>query len=243
MPSRPTAYQLKRLVLYPRILYGRFRHRGEAWTQVLDVTNYRKDIYRFIGDRMADPSLIHSPGRVGAGLILDVGAFDGEWATEVAERYPDATIYAFELSPPTIDRLRSTLPEDGRIEVFPFGLAGSNRTESISRMGAGSSIHRIGEGDQIDTGTLRDVAEVWRELDLGQVSGMKINIEGGEYELLSRMAETGLLPKVDTYLIQFHEWMRGSHRMRREIRRELAKTHRPTWDYRFIWERWDRIES
>ena len=77
MPSRPTAYQLKRLVLYPRILYGRFRHRGEAWTQVLDVTNYRKDIYRFIGDRMADASLIHSPGRVGAGLILDVGAFDG----------------------------------------------------------------------------------------------------------------------------------------------------------------------
>jgi hypothetical protein len=72
---------------------------------------------------------------------------------------------------------------------------------------------------------------------------MKINIEGGEYELLSRMAETGLMPKVDTYLIQFHEWMRGSHSMRREIRRELAKTHRPTWDYRFIWERWDRIES
>jgi FkbM family methyltransferase len=243
MLLRPTAYQVKRFFLYPRILYGRFRHRGEPWTQVLDVTNYRRDIYRFIGDRMADPGLIHSPGRPGASLILDVGAFDGEWAIEVAERYPDATIYSFELSPPAIERLRSTLSGRRRIEVFPFGLAGSNRTEPISRMGAGSSIHQIEAGDQVDPGRLRDIAEVWSELDLGQVSGMKINIEGGEYELLSRMAETGLLPKVDTYLIQFHEWMRGSHGMRREIRRKLSETPRPTWDYRFIWERWDRIES
>lgn len=243
MPSRPTAYQVKRFFLYPRILYGRFRHRGERWIQVLDITNYRRDIYRFIGDRIADPSLIHSPGKAGPGLILDVGAFDGEWATEVAERYPEATIYSFELSPPAIDRLRATLPEGGRIEVFPFGLAGSNRTEPIFRTGAGSSIHQIGKEEQVDTGRLRDIAEIWSELDLGQVSGMKINIEGGEYELLSRMADTGLLPKVDTYLIQFHEWMRGSHGMRREIRRKLSETHRPTWEYRFIWERWDRIES
>lgn len=69
---------------------------------------------------------------------------------------------------------------------------------------------------------------------------MKINIEGGEFELLERMAEVDLLPKVDTFLIQFHEAVRGSHRRRRRIRKALAKTHRNTWDYYFAWERWDR---
>ena len=41
-------------------------------------------------------------------------------------------------------------------------------------------------------------------------------------DLLERMAETGLLRAVDTYLVQFHEWHPGAYRRRRGIRRALA---------------------
>ena len=77
---------------------------------------------------------------------------------------------------------------------------------------------------------LADIERVWRELDLGTVNLMKINIEGAEFPLFERMMDSGLLDKVDTYLIQFHEWHPGAYRRRRRIRKALAKTHKPLSD-------------
>jgi hypothetical protein len=87
---------------------------------------------------------------------------------------------------------------------------------------------------------IRDIHSVWESLALDRVDLMKINIEGAEFPLLERMAETDLLPRVDCFLIQFHEWHPGAYHRRRKIRRELSKTHRLVWDYHFIWEKWQR---
>ena len=84
---------------------------------------------------------------------------------------------------------------------------------------------------------LRDVIEVVGGspvLDL-----VKVNIEGGEFELLDRMYEVGLLAKTRTVLVQFHEFGPDAYRARRRIRRHLSERHRETWGYPWVWERWD----
>ena len=169
-----------------------------------------------------------------------MGAYRGDWSREIFERY-GCGIYAFEPNPETFRELEAAT--ENRWQNLPYGL--SDRTEEVrfSLKGMGSSaFNRRNEEDSLERtpAQLKAVDQAWCDLGLEQVDLMKINIEGGEFPLLERMEETGLLAMVDTYLIQFHEWHPGAYRRRRRIRHALAKTHQLVWDYHFVWERWER---
>ena len=86
---------------------------------------------------------------------------------------------------------------------------------------------------------LRDVVEVLSELQLTKIAVLKVNIEGGEYELLDRLHAAGWLARIDTLFIQFHEFAPGAYRGYRRSRRWLSQHHEPTWRYPWVWERWD----
>ena len=77
---------------------------------------------------------------------------------------------------------------------------------------------------------LRDVVDVFKELDIGNVDLFKLNIEGSEYAVLDRMIETGLISRVRYLQVQFHEFgteLPIVHRDR--IREGLYKTHNEHW--------------
>jgi hypothetical protein len=69
---------------------------------------------------------------------------------------------------------------------------------------------------------------------------MKVNIEGGEYDLFDRLVETDRLPRVQLVSVQFHEWHPHAHRRRRAIRRALRRSHQEVWCYPWVWELWQR---
>jgi hypothetical protein len=48
-------------------------------------------------------------GRIGSGIVLDVGAHHGDYSRFIAELAPMATIYAFEPHPKTCAELRASL--------------------------------------------------------------------------------------------------------------------------------------
>ena len=77
--------------------------------------------------------------------------------------------------------------------------------------------------------------------DVGEVALMKINIEGSEYPLLEHIIDTGLIKHVREFQIQFHDFVPDARARMQEIQRRLMATHRPTWQYRYIWENWKRI--
>jgi len=58
---------------------------------------------------------------------------------------------------------------------------------------------------------------------------------------LDRMAATGLLPLVVNLQVQFHEIAPDSHARMEKIRETLRRTHRPTYQYEFVWENWERL--
>ena len=239
--SLPTTYQVKRAVLYPRILVKRRqeRHQPDFMRHALELTNYSRSAYGFIGARMENHGILCDVTLGPGAVALDVGAYVGSWATAVSARTDGGTIHSFELSPAIVPHLLDAVAGDERIVPHAYGLGGADSTVLVSRRGLGSSVFNVDEAGS-DEGIIRDVAEVFRELELERVAVMKINIEGGEYDLLDRMAGAGLLDRVDCYLIQFHEWIRGAYSGRRRIHRELARTHRLVWDYPFVWKRWER---
>ncbi|MFN8125139.1 MAG: FkbM family methyltransferase [Candidatus Nanopelagicales bacterium] len=238
----PSAYQVKRVVLYPKILVGRRRERHQTgfMKSSLDRMMYSRGAYGFVAAAMDDPDLLVDVRLGPEDVALDVGAYHGTWATRVAERSPGGTIHAFELSPTEVPVLSEAVAGVGTIVVHGYGLGDADDEVVVSVSGKGSSVYHHLDTGPTERAEIRDIAGVWRDLGLSRVAVMKINIEGGEYPLLDRMLETGLLPQVDTYLIQYHEWFRGSHNGRRRIRQALSRTHTCTWDYPFVWERWDR---
>ena len=77
-------------------------------------------------------------------------------------------------------------------------------------------------------------------LALSDVAVIKMNIEGGEYDLLPAMIDSGFMQHVDTLMVQFHKYGPDDVARRDAIRAGLSRTHVCEWVYPFVWEQWAR---
>src|SRR5262249_24421164 len=155
----------------------------------------------------------------------------------------DIRVHAYEPEPGAIEQCRRTIADEPRIELHPFGLAGRQRTERLTVVGPGSSIYadkRFGPTLESVEIELRDVVGELAAMGVDGIDLIKINIEGGEYELLDRLYESGWLPRIDTLIVQFHEFAPDAYRARRRNRRQLSESHLCSWNYTWVYERWDR---
>lgn len=242
-------YRTKRRLLRPLTAWRRrrSRHLGPINRPVWEAMGYSRPMLRFFHAARAEPSLLVAANLPDDAVVLDVGAYEGEWSTQVLAR-ADAQgalrlrIHAFEPEPGAVERFRSGVGSDSRIEVHPFGLTGTDRIDQLSVGGPGSSVFdnpSVPGAFGTTEVELRDVDAVLNSLGLDRIDFVKINIEGGEFELLDRLHETGWLARTGPLIIQFHEFAPNAYRARRRNRRQLAATHSCTWNYPWVYERWD----
>jgi hypothetical protein len=77
-----------------------------------------------------------------------------------------------------------------------------------------------------------------------EVALVKINIEGGEYELLNYICDSGLMGNIIDLQVQFHLIEgRDSKKEYDELTTKLRKTHEISWCYPFVWESWQRKQE
>lgn len=232
--------------MHPRKLYMRQKENLEPGfiRSALEVHYYRPAFYKWMGAVHANSRLLYEADLTTASIVIDAGAYTGEWAQEIMVRY-GPTIHAYEPDPRNHKKLLKTAAAYPRLIPYAFGLGDKTETVAMTLELLGSNIYSdISKEDCVPWSEVQihDIAETWKSLGFDRVDLMKINIEGGEFPLLERMAKTGLLEKVDCFLIQFHEWHPGAYHRRRKIRKALAKSHRLTWDYHFVWEKWEHKE-
>ena len=72
---------------------------------------------------------------------------------------------------------------------------------------------------------------------------MKINIEGGEYELLDRLLDTGLINIIDNLQVQFHDHVDGAIGRMQRIQSRLGTKFNLTYQVPFVWENWHRVST
>jgi len=243
LPSKfPSIYQLKKALMYPRKVYMRHKENLEPgfMRSAMELHYYRPAFYKWLGAISANGLLLHEVDIDSSSIVLDAGAYTGDWAQQIMDRY-NPTIHAFEPDPRNYKQLEKKTQANPRLIPHQFGLGDENKTVRMALEHLGSSIFTDTSGKKgvpsAEVG-IRDIADVWISLGLDRVEFMKINIEGAEFPLLERMIEADLIKKVDCFMIQFHEWHPGAYGRRRKIRRELNKTHRLVWDYHFVWEKW-----
>lgn len=198
---------------------------------------YRPSAAEFFKDSGGELLLRHDLGP--QSLVLDVGAYIGDWTADIVSRYRSEVI-AFEPLPIYYGTLVRRFEQTEQVRVCGYGLADESGPSSMGMAQMGSSEFRKKNLVRV---VMRDVAAVFDEIGERDVDLMKVNIEGGEYKVLERMIHEDLLRKVRWLMVQFHEqWpsRRESGPWRQSLVERIELTHEPKFKYPFVWECWVR---
>ncbi len=171
-----------------------------------------------------------------ASVVLDVGAHRGTFTRQISELY-GSRVYAFEPVREFREELEALSLEN--VRVFDFGIGGTDRIDTISVLGDGSSVFR--EGDRQETIEVRSLERVLDELELRYVDLLKLNVEGCEYEILEHILDRRLADRFEHIQVQFHALVPDAEARRQAIRERLAESHRTTYDVPFVWESHSRF--
>lgn len=172
-------------------------------------------------------------------LVFDVGGYKGEFAADILCKY-DSNIYVFEPIKDFFEIIENKFIKNKKVKSFNFGLAGENANLQISLSDNSSSIYLNGEKTEIIK--LKSIVEFLEIHNIKEVDLIKINIEGGEYELLESLIANNFINMFKNIQVQFHDFLIENAKGRmNEIQENLSKTHKLTYQYEFVWENWERI--
>jgi FkbM family methyltransferase len=169
-------------------------------------------------------------------VVFEVGGYRGAWSSKIAQLY-DPHLYVFEPVSAHFQSLMTRFAHSPKIKLFDFGLGSKDEGVELALAEDGSSL--FGRSDTKEHVVLRDICSFVRENHISAIDLIQINIEGGEYALLSRMLASDLVAKCHYIKVQFHETVPEAHLLRSEIRHELNRTHQVMYDYPFVWESWE----
>ncbi|MEO1678872.1 MAG: FkbM family methyltransferase [Pseudomonadota bacterium] len=211
-----------------QILSGVPGRRGAHHTKKLGATR-RAEV-----ETAFDAALAAAGGRV----CIDLGANAGEYTTMLADRA--AKVYAFEPDPWTAALLRENLAGCDNVEIVEaaagaaagrmpiyrstkFGDDPTKASLASTLLPEKTNVQKSASAE-VDVVDFRAFAE---GLDT-DIWLLKIDIEGGEVELLERLLDHPVLDRIDYILVETHETGLPSLAARtRALRRRAARLARP----------------
>lgn len=169
-------------------------------------------------------------------IVLDVGGYKGEFARDIFCKYAPY-IYIFEPITEFYDISVLRFCKNEKVRNFNFGLADKTFETMISLKDNSSSTHSLGD---INTKIqLVSILDFVQEHDIKKVDLIKINIEGGEYDLLETLIAHSKITMFTNIQVQFHDFVIDNARRRMTaLQNKLSETHVLTYQYDFVWENW-----
>lgn len=169
-------------------------------------------------------------------IVFDVGGFRGEWTDTVLTQCPTAKVHVFEPHPGFAAELLEKFTGDNRVTIHELAIGSSTGTMELSDAGDASSA--VADHGKSFTAATRKVDDFLSDQGIDHIDLMKVNIEGGEYDLLPALIDTGAIKMLDRLQVQFHLFEPGMQPLRDTIRQGLEASHACAWCYPFVWEEW-----
>jgi FkbM family methyltransferase len=173
-------------------------------------------------------------------IVLDVGGYEGQWASDIYSRFR-CRIDVFEPLPEFAAQISSRFAANKDIIVHPYGIGAVTETAMLGVGGDASSIFK--NGSKAVEVAVKEFKEWYCESGLGQIDLMKINIEGAEFALLDHLIDSGLVESIRNIQVQFHDFVPDAAQRMALLAQRLRATHMPTYRYRFVWENWRRRQE
>lgn len=176
-------------------------------------------------------------------IVFDLGGFKGDFASDLYARMP-CEIYIFEPVKEYQLTIKNRFKLNKMIKVFPFGLSSKTESTYIDTNGASSSVFDNNPNNKgiksREKIKLVNIVDFINEQNIFEIDLMKINIEGGEYDVLSKLLDENKVINIKYLQIQFHDLDKNSFQKKENIRNKLRETHNCEYCYEFIWENWIR---
>ncbi len=162
-------------------------------------------------------------------VVMDCGGYMGDFADTIFNRY-GCTVHVWEPVSSYYAICMERFKENDKVHVHNCGVGGSTRKSFFRTKGSMA-------GPWADDGE----AEAVELIDIANIAGadlLKLNIEGGEFEVLERLLGSGDITRFKNLQIQFHPVVPNCAERYETIRRLLSLTHELTWDYDWTWQNW-----
>mgnify|MGYP006269410549 CR=1 FL=1 len=154
--------------------------------------------------------------------IVDIGANLGAASVYLSLFYPNAKIFSVEPQLGPFNMLAHNTKSNPNIKIFHMGLLDCNKEAPLYLSWADTSAASIGKSwlntEHTQLIKLRDAAEWLQEENLTHIDILKIDTEGCEIPILSRI--TKWLPTIQIIYVEYH-----SESDRRAIDNLLANSH------------------
>lgn len=168
------------------------------------------------------------------GLIIEIGACDGEFTEKLAAKFPHASIIAVEPVRSLFEKAEQRLAHLPNVVVTNLGLWTYDGMVNMTDDGPASRVQ--------DGGSQVKMTEVGRYLKgLGDIQLVIMNIEGSEYDLLPIIIQSGAIKKIRNLQIQFHDTYDDAEIAMMALQWDLSTTHTLTYQYPFVMENWRRL--
>ncbi len=172
-------------------------------------------------------------------IVIDLGGYVGDFAYEINHRF-GATVHLFEPVPKFHALCTRRFADNPKVHSHCYGLGSAAGRFPISDSDDASSFH-VATGSGAIEAEVRPIVETLAELGIDHIDLLKLNIEGGEYDVLASLIAHDWIRKIGNIQVQFHTVGDTYEADRDAMRAAFAKTHRETWCYKFVWENWTRI--
>jgi len=168
-------------------------------------------------------------------VVFDLGGYEGQWASDIFSKFR-CTVFVFEPYRKYATNIQNRFSRNSHIKVFDFGLGKEESQLTLYSNDDSSSIFKKhGQAFTID---LKKASDFIGNLDIDGIDLMKINIEGGEYDLLEELISSNSVKKITNIQVQFHDFVPDAFLRMKEIQNSLSKTHDLTYQFEFVWENW-----
>lgn len=143
--------------------------------------------------------------------IIDAGANAGYATRWFSEQFPNATIIAIEPDPTNVELLRRNVDHLSNVTIVAGALAAEMGTADLVDTGEGAWAMRVGAagegvGRVIGHVPCVTIASLMADRCIGRISLLKIDIEGGELEVLR--ASSPWIELVDAIVVELHDRFR-----------------------------------
>jgi len=172
-------------------------------------------------------------------IVFDVGGYLCDYADAIHKKF-GCRVYVFEPVPLFYDKCVKRFSHNPSVTCFNYGLSSTSGWFEM-RLDDNSSSFKTTEGGIIQEAQIRAISNVISELEITHIDLIKINIEGGEFDLLPAIINSGLINHIKYIQVQFHNFITHAVENRLAIRKLLEKTHHEMWNYEFVWESWELL--
>lgn len=162
-------------------------------------------------------------------ICIDAGSHEGNWSHAIWEKY-GCKIIALEPIPRYIHETFLRLENTGAI-IIPLAL-GRHNTVSAFRV-HGALTGEFADGQEQIVGVI-SAGNLLNHIK-GQIAVLKLNIEGGEYDVLEHLLAQDMMGRIDNLIVQPHTCVPDFEARWKAIDEGLRRTHELTFFEPWCW--------